>query len=131
MNRTVSQVSDRLHGVVYAAMIALAVLLVLSVWSFAGAGYQDFVLAVVTGLVAFAVGLPMVLWRLGRRKRNPGSARGDRESFHDWARGDFETRHGRLKGVVAAVEILLPIAAVAFGMAAFAIVLHFAVPGAV
>ena len=41
-----------------------------------------------------------------------------------WLSGEFETWQGRLKGTDAAVEILLPIAAVAFGMTIFGILLH-------
>ena len=49
---------------------------------------------------------------------------------HDWTSGDFETWQGRLKGKDAAVQILLPIASVAFGMTLFAIIMHFTIGGA-
>lgn len=38
---------------------------------------------------------------------------------------DLEISEGRVKGVEAMVEVLLPIVAVAFGMAVLALVLHF------
>ena len=41
-------------------------------------------------------------------------------SFRDLASGNFRTWQGDLKASSAAVQILLPIAAVAFGMTAFA-----------
>jgi hypothetical protein len=46
-------------------------------------------------------------------------------SFQAWARSDFETGQGRLPAAEAAVQALLPIAAVAFGMTIFGIVGHF------
>lgn len=124
-------VSNRLHRRVYAAMIGLALVLALSVWGFAGPGYADFVLVVVTAFVLGAVGLQYFLWRVAGRRRNAGPAPGDRKPFRDWADSEFDTGQGRLEGRSAAVEILLPLAAVAFGMVAFAIVLHFAAPGGV
>ena len=49
------------------------------------------------------------------------------KAFHcgTGASGEFDTWQGRRKAAGAAVEILLPIAAVAFGITAFGIVLHF------
>jgi hypothetical protein len=43
--------------------------------------------------------------------------------------GDFDTWQDRVKGRNAAVEILLPMAAIAIGMTAFAIVLYFTEAG--
>jgi hypothetical protein len=45
--------------------------------------------------------------------------------FSDWAAGQFETWQDRVKGANAAAEIILPIAAAAVGMTAFAIVFHY------
>jgi len=109
-------------------MAGLALWLVLSVWSFAGSGYTDFLLAVVSGFVFIAVAVPYVLWRVGRK--DPGRA-AEGESFRDWAAGEFDTWQGRLRGANAAIEILLPIAAVAFGMTAFGLVYLFTLHGAV
>jgi hypothetical protein len=80
----------------------------------------------VTGFVVVAVGLQALLWRVAGRHRDP---RGARKSFHDWADGEFATWQGQLKARNAAIEVLLPLAAVAFGMAAFAIVASFVIPG--
>jgi hypothetical protein len=46
-------------------------------------------------------------------------------SFREWMTGSFDTWQDRVKGHNAAVEVLLPMAAIAIGMTAFAIVLHF------
>jgi hypothetical protein len=108
------------------AMLGLAAILTVSVWGFAGPGYSDFIVAVVSGFVVLTVGLQAVLWRTGTRRRDPNR---ERKSFHDWSEGEFETWQGRLTAKSAAVEVLLPLAAVSIGMAIFAIVLHFAIPG--
>jgi hypothetical protein len=43
----------------------------------------------------------------------------------EWLAHDFDASTGRTKATVAAIEILLPIAAVAFGMKIFALVRYF------
>jgi hypothetical protein len=122
-------VSNHLHPVVYMAIVGLALWFVLSVWEFAGDGYTDYLLAVVSGFIFIAVALPYALSRVWR-KRSPDAAQRNREGFREWASGDFDTGQDRLTGANAAVEILLPIAAVAFGMTAFGIVLYFTAHGA-
>jgi hypothetical protein len=42
-------------------------------------------------------------------------------SFGDWRIGDFAVWGGRLKGMHAAIDMLLPLAAVAFGLTAIGI----------
>jgi hypothetical protein len=44
------------------------------------------------------------------------------ESFRDWASEDFATWTGGLNGREAAMQILLPIAAVSIGMTVFGLV---------
>lgn len=123
-------VTGRLHPRVYALMIALAAWFVLSVWGFAGAGVTDYLLFIVNGFIFIAVALPLILSRVGR---TDNAAKGDdsQPSFRDWASSDFETWQDRLSGAQAAAQILLPIAAVAFGMTTFAIALHIAGRGGV
>jgi hypothetical protein len=43
-------------------------------------------------------------------------------SFHDWKIGDFAVWGARLRGTHAAIDMLLPLAAVAFGLTALGIV---------
>ena len=114
--------SNDLHPAVYVAIVGLALWLMLAVWAFASDGYTDYLLAVVSGFVFLAVVLPLTLWRVGRKHRGLDAA--PKQSFRDWAAGDFNTGQDQLKGTNAAVEILLPIAALAFGMTAFGIVLY-------
>jgi hypothetical protein len=122
------RVSNRLHPFVYRTVIGLGLWLILSVWGFHGAGaHTGFVLTVVSIFIGVAVGLPVVLWRISRRHRD---ARGDRTIFADWAGGDVDTYAGRVKGLDAAITLLLPIAAVSLGMTVFAIVLRVVAKGA-
>ena len=117
--------TDRLPPVVYAALGGLVLWLALAAWGFAGPGYADFSLAVVTGFLMMVIAIPFVLWRVWRANSDPDS-HGGREPFAAWAAGDFETWQDRVKGRNAAAEIILPIAAAAVGMTAFAIVFHYA-----
>jgi hypothetical protein len=82
-------------------------------------------LSAVSGFIAIVVALQLVLSRVGRA---PEATSDDTiedsnkpPSFREWARGDFDIEHGRLSGADAAILILLPIAAAAFGMTAFGI----------
>jgi hypothetical protein len=122
--------SDRLHPLVYMAIVGLALWFALSVWGFATDGYTDYLLAVVSGFIFIAVALPYALWRVWRKAQSD-AVRRDRTPFHEWASGEFDTWQDRVTGANAAVQILLPLAAVAFGMTAFGIVLHFTAHSAV
>jgi hypothetical protein len=120
------------HPVVYRVIIALAALLAISVWGFfadSDIGYQ---VAVVTGFVFMIVALPSLLWRIRRHGHDPRLQEdGSSEragSLVDWMRSDFEARQERMKGWDAMAGSLLPIAACALGMLAFAIMFQFAVP---
>ena len=117
-------VSSRLHPIVYAAMACLALWLVVSAWAFASDSYVAWLLAVVSGFILIVVSLLFILSRVG--SHDPGAHQSDAmrqyKNFHDWRSGDFEMWRDRVKGTRAAIEILLPLAAVAFGMSAFAIV---------
>jgi hypothetical protein len=112
--------SNGLHPYVYAAVAALALWFVLSVWSFASDGYTDWLLAVVSGFILIFVALPFVLSRVSRDDADDGAPR---RSFRNWASCELDTWQYRLKCGNAAVEVLLPVAAIAFGMTAFGIIL--------
>lgn len=121
-----SAASDWLHPGVYGAIVALACLLVGSVWGFFAEDDVGYVLAVVSGFVFASILIPFQLWRIHRRYGQQ-SGNHPRATIIHWLAGDFDTWQARVKSREAAIEILLPIAAVAFGMAAFAIALHVAV----
>ena len=111
------ETSSLLHSRIYLLIVALACWLVISVWLFSGVRSTDYLLAIVSGFIFVAEGLPFILSRLRRGEKQEGS-------FRSWSARDFETWTGRLRGSQAATEILLPIAAVAFGLTAIGIVLH-------
>lgn len=118
--------SDRAHPAIYWMIVGLAGWLVLSVWGFFGSGYAGLALAVVTIFIVIAVAIPLVLWAIARNYRK-GSAthREADEPLSEWLAHEFDIDTGRIKATVAAMEILLPIAAVAFGMTIFALVRYF------
>ena len=118
-------VSNELHPRVYFAIVGLALWLALAVWAFAWDRYTEYLLAIVSGFVFIAVVIPLALFRMGRK--HPASdepSAQTTESFRDWAEGEFRADQDQLKDSHAAVEALLPIAALAFGMTAFGIVLY-------
>ncbi|AZN96811.1 hypothetical protein EJ066_05645 [Mesorhizobium sp. M9A.F.Ca.ET.002.03.1.2] len=118
-------VSDGLHPHVYLAMVGLAAWYALSAWAgFGDGGYTDYLLVVMTGFIIISVALPAIAARvwLQHHRRTPATAR----SFEDWMAGEFETGQGRVSAKTALIELLLPLAAVAFGMTAFAIVARLA-----
>jgi len=119
---------DHVHPLVYGAVIALALWFVVSAaWGFGADGYADYLIAVVGGFIFIAVAIPCVLWLVwwsnqGADARRDSEVR--RETLRDWSAGDLDTWQDRPRAGNAAVEMLLPIAAVAFGMTAFGIVMH-------
>ena len=117
-----------LHPYVYAAIAALALWFTLSAWAFASDGYTDWLLVVVSAFIAIFVGLPFVLSRVSRDDADDGAPR---RSFSGWASCEFDTWQYRLKCRNAAVEVLLPISAIAFGMTAFGVILLLVSHGAI
>jgi amino acid transporter len=118
--------SDQLHPLVYTAVVGLVFWIVVSAWAFFDDGEgMELLLAVVSGFLFIAVAIPFALGLIWRKYQDADAARGERISLRDWASGEFDTWQGRRKAVDAAVEILLPFAAIAFGIMALGIVLHF------
>jgi hypothetical protein len=110
-----------MHPGIYLAMIGLLSLYAVSAWTmFGGDYYNDLMFAVVTGLFVMAVAIPATLWLTWRR--NTGDAVEDDPKFRDWAAGEFEMWTGRFKASNAAIEALLPIAAVSIGLVALGII---------
>jgi hypothetical protein len=127
------QVGRNLHSKVYVALVGLVVWLVLAIWGFGYDGQTDYLLAIVTGFLIIAVAIPATLALMahsqGSSVDEENSAPHDTKSFRQWAAEDFDTWQDRIKGRNAAVEVLLPMAAIAIGMTAFAIILHFTAVG--
>jgi hypothetical protein len=118
-----TRTTDKLPLAVYAILVCFVAWMAIAAWGFAGPGYADLSLAVVSGLLSVAVAIPYVIWRVWRA--NAGERLDDRMSFSEWRSSQFETWQDRQKGATAATEIILPIAAAAVGMTAFAIIFHY------
>jgi len=107
----------------YWLIVGLGLWLAVSIWGFCGAGYTALVFAVIGLLIAVAVGLAAVAVLVARRRGRP---REDPRpgSLAAWLDSEFVAHTGGLKGAAAAAQVILPLAAVAFGMTLFAIVRH-------
>ena len=119
------QGSDQLHPWIYRTIVALVLILVLSVWGFSGNEHTGLALAVVSAFFLIAVAIPVLLWRIWRKDTDRRFGPSQPVPFASWCARDLEICEGRVRGVEAIVEVLLPIAAVALGMAVFALLLHF------
>ena len=126
------QVSRRLHPFVYKAVIGLALWFALAAWVFFGTADTELMLAIVTLFIVVAIGIPYILSaQIGQREAESDPGRPDQQRFGDWLSGEFDTAQGRLKAGNAAVEIILPVAAVAVGITALGVILHFVGSGGV
>jgi len=122
-------VHDGLHPQVYRTIIALTVWLVLSAWVFFDSGaYVGLTLAMITVFFIIALGIPFLIWKTWQHHAPVDETREETESFSAWASQSFATWTGRLSGREAAMQILLPIAAVSIGMFIFGLVYFFDVP---
>jgi hypothetical protein len=121
--------ATHLHPFVYAALLGFVSWLVIAVWGFARDGLTDYLMVIVSGFIVLFATIPATLFLMvqSQRTTDQDGAR-NQESFRDWAAGEFSTWQDRVKGANAAVEILLPIAALAVGMTAFAVVAHYTIP---
>ena len=114
----------------YWIIVGLGVWLAISIWGFCGSGYTALVMAIISLLVAIAVGVALLVVSLVRRRREPRASRPPEGAFQQWLGGEFDAHTGQLKGIAAAIQVILPLAAVAFGMTLFAVVRHLDVIGA-
>jgi len=122
--------NDELHPLVYRSLIGLTIWLVLSVWLLFNRGPQvGLNLAIITLFFVVLLGIPIMLWLAWRHSADADETRSHAEpSFRDWAKHEFVIWQGALSGKEAMMQILLPIAAVAFGMTIFGLVFYFDVP---
>ena len=120
---------DGLHPLVYRSMVALTIWLVLSVWVFFNRGaYVGLTLAMITVFFVIVVGIPVLIWKTWQHNAPAEETREPKESFDAWASQSFATRTGALSGREAAIQTLLPIAAVSIGMFIFGLAFYFDVP---
>lgn len=110
----------RIHSRVYEAIVGLSALYLIAAWfAFSGPGRTEYLLVVVTGFVAFCIGLVEASRRVGEDRPETRTRR--RDDFRRWMRSRVDVADKPIRGYDAAIEILLPLAAVAFGMLAFGI----------
>jgi hypothetical protein len=125
MTRHNRPVSHDLHPWIYLATIGLAFWFVAAAWGFFDYSYTGLALAVVSGFFLMAVALPSIIWREWRKYRRSEEDRREASApLREWLGSNFPIWQGQMKGSEAAIMVLLPFVAVAFGMTAFAIVLH-------
>jgi hypothetical protein len=122
-------VSDQPHPVVRFAAMALLIWFVAAAWLlFSEPGYINLALGVISVLVFMVIAIPAALWRAKVRSSKTGSVVSNEsdavgeQRLGLWLRGEFATASGREKSSAAALEILLPIAAVAVGITILGIV---------
>ena len=121
-------INAALHPLVYAAMVGLTLWLVLSIWLLFGSGaYIGLILAMITVFFVIIVGIPTLIWLSWRHNAEAGT-HDHAESYREWAMHPFSTWTETLSGSAAAAQILLPLAAVAFGMTIFGLVYVLTVP---
>jgi cytochrome c len=110
--------TSRLHPYVYMLGGALVAWFVLAMWSFAGGGgLVDYLLFIVSAFLCVIAALSLILSRVGR-----GGTRAPEPSLREWATWGYETWTGRLSGMAAALQILVPLAAAPVGMTAIGII---------
>jgi hypothetical protein len=120
---------EELHPFVYRAIIGLTIWLVLSVWMLFSRGeYEDLTLSVITLFFVILIGIPVLLWLTWRHNISANERHNYVAPFGEWVSHPFGTSTGGVSGGEAAIQILLPIAAVAFGMTIFGLAFLFAVP---
>lgn len=114
---------DQLHPKVYGAAVGLVAWFALMAWVlFDRSSDISLSLGFVTLLFVVAVGLPWILSRLARKHRMSNEPPHGPVSLHDWEAGDFVVWGARLHGTHAAIDVLLPLMAVSFGLTAIGIV---------
>ncbi len=121
-------VHEELHPAVYKAVVGFTVWLVLSIWALFSGAYFGLMEAVITLFFVVLVGIPTLLWLSWRH--NAEDKNNDSETFNEWLVHSFKSATGTVSGREATVQILLPIAAVSFGMTIFGLVYYFDVPHA-
>jgi hypothetical protein len=127
-------ISNELHPVIYKGVAALLTWFIAAAWTlFGGQGYIDFAFAIISVLLFIIIAILAALWRTSQRSRNAhgdstvpdeGHGAAETEPFFVWLQGKFSTWTDQEKSSTAALEILLPFAAVAFGLTALGIVFN-------
>lgn len=119
--------SSRLHPAIYLTIVGLICWLISAIWGFVGPGFTGMALSVISLFIGAATLLQVILWRISRRDPARRRSPDEPSALADWLSHDFVAWTGRMTGADAALEILLPVMAAAFGMSALAVILHLSV----
>jgi hypothetical protein len=116
-------VFDRLHPKIYGAAVGLIAWFALMAWVlFDHGGQTSLALTFVTVLFVVAVVLMWTLSLVWKQSRTPHERHQQEPSLHDWQHGEFAVWGAKLRGSHAAIDVLLPLMAVSFGLTAIGIV---------
>ena len=116
-------VFDQLHPRIYGAAVGLIAWFVLAAWVFFDRQNDiGFLLAIVTVLLLVAVLLPWSMSLIWKKYRMPYQRHPQQVPFRDWRVGDLAVWDNKLRGTHAAIDMLLPFAAVAIGLTAIGII---------
>ena len=118
-----SAIQSGFHPVICKAAIALVALFVIAAWAaFDRQSDIELPLVMLSFLLFVAVFLPYLLWRVWRTSQAQPPTLKTNRGFWKWAEGSMEVGQSKLKSTDAAIDMLLPLAAVAFGLVALGIV---------
>lgn len=113
------------HPLVYKAAIGLVALFVLAAWvTFDRQSDIELPLAILSVLLFVAVLLPYLLWRIWRTGQERPPTLTSNMGFRKWMKGSTEVWQSKLRSSDAAIDMLLPLAAVALGLLALGIVFN-------
>jgi hypothetical protein len=121
-------VVEYIHPWIYAIAVGLVAWFALSAWILFDHGFGrpnevSLSLTMVSVLFLVAVVLPWTLSLVWRRYRMSYERQSSSSApMRDWSLRDFPVWGGKIKGSHAAIDVLLPLAAVAFGLTAIGIV---------
>ena len=116
-------VFDHLHPRIYGAAVGLIAWFALMAWVlFDRSGDISLSLTFVSVLFLVAVLLPWSLSLVWKKYQMPFERHPQAASFREWRDGDFEVWGATLHGTHAAIDALLPLIAVSFGLTAIGIV---------
>ncbi len=122
-------VFDQLHPRIYGAAVGLVAWFALMAWALFDRS-SDIGLSLMFVTVLFvAVLLPWTLFLVWKKFQMPYERHPQPTSFHEWRAGDFAVWGARLHGAHAAIDVLLPLIAVSFGLTAIGIVFVRALSG--
>ncbi len=116
-------VFDQLHPNVYKAAVGLVAWFAVAAWLFFDRENDiGLPLAIVSTLLLVAVLLPWSLSLIWQKHEMAYRRHPEKILYRDWKIGDFAVWGSTLRGTHAAIDMLLPLAAVAFGLTALGIV---------